>query len=276
MKKTIYFASILSAGLLAASCSDDDNSVSVNAAVESTFEAKYPNVNKVDWDLKSTYYVAEFAMENSEMEAWFSQDGNWIYTETDLAYQQLPEVIRNSFEAGEYASWEIDDVDKVERPEGESLFIMEVESGDKELDLYFTDEGELIKVSDSSLDDDYIPLPLSEAILSHLADKYPNAVVVESELEDGVFEILIKDGDTYREVEYSENGTWIKTTTDVKQANVPEAVMTALANSEYAAYEIDDVEFVETADAEFYLFELEQNDTEVYLKISADGTIITE
>ena len=42
-------------------------------------------------------------------------------TETDIPYQSLPEAVRTSFEASQYANWKIEDVDKVERLNTETV-----------------------------------------------------------------------------------------------------------------------------------------------------------
>ena len=36
-------------------------------------------------------------------------------TETDVPFSALPQVIKDAFAASAYASWKIDDVDKLER-----------------------------------------------------------------------------------------------------------------------------------------------------------------
>ena len=54
------------------------------------------------WETKSGYYVADF-YDGYEASAWFTQDGKWQMTETDIPYNALPQAVKMSFENSEYA-----------------------------------------------------------------------------------------------------------------------------------------------------------------------------
>ena len=41
---------------------------------------------RIEWETKGAYYVADFHEDNFEKEAWFTKDGVWQMTETDLRY----------------------------------------------------------------------------------------------------------------------------------------------------------------------------------------------
>ncbi len=276
MKRGIILntALILALGFLALSCSDDDNFEPDNSAVKNAFATKYPGASVDEWEMKFTYYVANFRLDNNETEAWFESNANWVFTETDLTYAKLPDAIKTSFEASEYKNWEKDDIDKIERPETETVYILEVESGNTELDLYYSEDGELMKTENNPENTDRIPAVLSATILSDIDARYPGATVADVETEENnTLEVLINDNGTYREVYFDNTGTWLQTTTDIPLNSVPATVMNALSTSQYADYEIDDVEILEIAEGSFYLFELEKNDTEIDVKISPEGEV---
>ncbi len=276
MKRGIILntALILALGFLALSCSDDDNFEPDNSAVKNAFATKYPGASVDEWEMKFTYYVANFRLDNNETEAWFESNANWVFTETDLTYAKLPDAIKTSFEASEYKDWEKDDIDKIERPETETVYILEVESGNTELDLYYSEDGELMKTENNPENTDRIPAVLSATILSDIDARYPGATVADVETEENnTLEVLINDNGTYREVYFDNTGTWLQTTTDIPLNSVPATVMNALSTSQYADYEIDDVEMLEIAEGSFYLFELEKNDTEIDVKISPEGEV---
>ena len=276
MKRGIILntALILALGFLALSCSDDDNFEPDNSAVKNAFVTKYPGASVDEWEMKFTYYVANFRLDNNETEAWFESNANWVFTETDLTYAKLPDAIKTSFEASEYKNWEKDDIDKIERPETETVYILEVESGNTELDLYYSEDGELMKTENNPENTDRIPAVLSATILSDIDARYPGATVADVETEENnTLEVLINDNGTYREVYFDNTGTWLQTTTDIQLNSIPATVMNALSTSQYADYEIDDVEILEIAEGSFYLFELEKNDTEIDVKISPEGEV---
>lgn len=276
MKRGIILntALILALGFLALSCSDDDNFEPDNSAVKNAFATKYPGASVDEWEMKFNYYVANFRLDNNETEAWFESNANWVFTETDLTYAKLPDAIKTSFEASEYKNWEKDDIDKIERPETETVYILEVESGNTELDLYYSEDGELMKTENNPENTDRIPAVLSATILSDIDARYPGATVADVETEENnTLEVLINDNGTYREIYFDNTGTWLQTTTDIQLNSVPATVMNALSNSQYADYEIDDVEMLEITEGSFYLFELEKNDTEIDVKISPEGEV---
>ena len=61
---------------------------------------------------------------------------------------------------------------------------------------------------------------------------------------------------------------WVYTEWDIRRGELPATVTTALASSQWAAFEIDDLEYVQTPDLEYYLMELERGDREVELRIT--------
>lgn len=150
------------------SCDDDndDNSLSVPAEIQGVFTQKYPHATVVEWKTKAGFYVVDFRDNAYDASAWFTPEGVWKMTEIDLPYQALPEAVKTAFQAGEYASWQIDDVDMLEREGLETIYVIEVESGNQEYDLYYSADGILIKtVADVDEDDNYNPpVQLSEAV----------------------------------------------------------------------------------------------------------------
>ena len=84
---------------------NDDESITVPVELQNAFSSKYPNAANVKWENKSGYYVADF-YDGYEASAWFTQDGRWQMTKTDIPYIVLPQAVKTSFEATEYAtSW---------------------------------------------------------------------------------------------------------------------------------------------------------------------------
>ena len=64
----------------------------------------------------------------------------------------MPQTVKNSFEASLYAKWKIDDVDMLERPDAGTIYVLDVENGEQDADLHYTEGGILIKeVTDGRL-----------------------------------------------------------------------------------------------------------------------------
>lgn len=278
MKTKLLLLAALFLGFVLQSCNDDDNNGTANnTAVENEFATRYPGASRIDWEVKGNYYVADFWLNNQESEAWFSWDGNWYYTETDILFEQLPEAIKTAFGQSEYTTWHIDDVDVLDRKDMEVIYVVEVEQGNQEYDLYYSVDGMLIKAihdSNNSNNGNYLPTSLPESVSRYISTTYPNAKTLEIEAENGYYEVDILDGGKHLELLFSSAGDWVYTKTeDLLQSNVLQNVLAALQNSEYGTYRIDDIDYYETSTGNYYLFELESGSTEVNVKVTLDGAI---
>ena len=124
--------------------------------VKKAFQSQYPKAINVEWEQEKGYYVCEFNFERREANAWYTKDAVWKLTEFDVRYSQLPQVVIAAFEGSEYANWKIDDIDKLDRPNMGLVYVLEVESKDTEVDLYYAADGKLIKTMQGDYDSDYI------------------------------------------------------------------------------------------------------------------------
>lgn len=77
------------------------------------------------------------------------------------------------------------------------------------------------------------------------------------------------------EAYFTGDGQWLRTERDIKQADLPQAVLASLAKTQYAAWKIDGVEEHQSPQQKlFYEIEVEQGKQEVYLSFLPDGKLI--
>lgn len=263
---------------------NDDELIAVPAELQHTFSAKYPNAVNVEWENKRGYYVADF-YDGYKVSAWFTQDGKWKMTETDIPYTALPQAVKTSFEASDYASWKKDDVDKLERDGFETVYVIEVENRNQELDLYYSGEGILLKSvvdADGDRDDQYLPnqnARLTEEMNNFLNSTYPGFKLVEIDVEDdgkyvGYTEVDIIHGSIAKEVLFDKNSKWFLTSWEVSFNTLPEPVKKAISVAYPGQVDDDDAEYVEEATGiTYYLIDIENSDIDV--KINPDGQILS-
>lgn len=170
MKKfMVLVMGLVSLGVMAG-CDDDSKSVKVPAAVQAAFGEMFPAASHVEWEDKGGYMVADFRSAGTVMQAWFDAAGKWYMTEEDISYAELPRAVRTAYEAGDYAAWHVDDVDKLLRNGQETVYVLEVERAEQEFDLYYSEDGVLLReVPDRDGNDDHgdmLPQELSKAIRS--------------------------------------------------------------------------------------------------------------
>jgi len=293
--KTALF-SLLAAAALFAAC-DDDDGIRVDPVIDDAFRALYPGASRVEWNHRGDYYVADFDHRAADAEAWFDRRGTWHMTETDIRYRDLPAAVRAAFEGGEYAAWRVDDVDMLDYSDRETVYVIEVESGKAESDLYYTADGVLGKVvpehqggsaggyPPGTGDNNgngvgngnvggHTPQGVLPAVKSFIDGKYPGARIVDVEREHGSIEIDIVDGVKRREVVFTAAGEWTRTETELRVTELPDVVINALRASRYGTWRVDDVDHHDTPTGEYYLFELESSRRETHLKIDPAGNVL--
>lgn len=273
--RNLLFTALLVSGFAFTSCDDDDNNYTPDGKIQEAFINKYPNAQRVEWEKKYDHYVADFYLDGIEREAWINSQGEWVMTESDIRFNDLPEAIQTAFQASEYKAWKVDDVDLLERVEMDPVYVIEVEQGKQEFDLYYAEDGTLIKaVEDTDNDDEHRPTSIPEALKTVIDTRYPGAVILNMDTEKGIIEIDIRHENISKEVHFNSQNEWLYTSWDVKRADVPAAVLNAITQN-YANYTIDDIDYEERANgSNVYVFELEQGNKEIHVTVDTEGNIV--
>lgn len=293
-KYTFFVSALAVSTCIATGCSDDEDgrppvTNPVSAEVQASFAEQFPGARDVEWEVRGTYAVADFSYADSQSgdwvssTAWYSQtDGTWLMSEYDLRFERLPEAVKTAFQQSEYAGWHVDDVDLIRRDGVTLLYVVEVEQGGQEMDLYYAEDGVLVKaLADTDGRHDYsdlIPATPTGSVQEFIQSRYPGARIVEIDADDGLTEVELIDADhVLREAVFNRSGEWLYTQTKVRRADLPATVTDAWNASEYAAangYRLDDIDYYETAsDGNYYRLELESRYGDVKLKVTPDGDL---
>ena len=97
---------------------------------------------------------------------------------------------------------------------------------------------------------------------------------MEYDYDKGLLEDEIWHENREKDVYFNGRNEWVYTEWDIRRSELPQAVTAAIAASEWATFSIDDIEYVQTPTAEYYLVELERGNREIELRIAAEGTIL--
>ena len=285
--KYLMIAALVCGPLLFASCDDDDNNDKINpdSAVERAFDNKYPDAKSVNWEREDGYVKADFRDGSEEAEAWFDEQGNWLLTETDLPYNALPAALQESFKAGIYGAWQVDDVDKLERPDSGTVYVLDVESGEKEVTLHYTESGILLKEygdvitnngnNTNPVEPGHKPTVTPTAIKDEIAKLYPGSTIFEIDPDNGGTEVDILHDNIHKEVWFDSSNTWLYTEWEIRQQAVPQEVLTAL-NKSYGSYRVEEVHAIQKSEGLYYEFELESaDDRDMTVYFDAVGNAVT-
>lgn len=274
MKTKLSVLALAMCGMLAfTSCDDDDNNYLPDQTITKAFDEKYPDAGKVEWETKGGYEVAEFHVSGNETEAWFDNKGNWVMTKTEINFGLLPEAVRKSLKGSEYKDWKSTDFDKLERSNAATVYVIEVEQGEQEFDLYYTEDGILLKAVPDDDNDNFQPTVVPQAITDAINEMYPGATVLEFDSEKTGFEVDILHNNIYKDVYFNTGNEWLYTEWDIKEVNLPDIIMNAYKASDYKDYRIDDIDVIENPAGTSYVLELEKGNDEVKMTISSEGKI---
>ena len=112
-------------------------------------------------------------------------------------------------------------------------------------------------------------------INNHIETKYKDAVVLETENEEGKIEVKIIHQQKEKKVIFNKLGVWQSTKYDIKKSELPQKIKTTIKGSKYSSYKIDSIETIETPKQSIYEIELEKlfND-DITIYITFDGKIL--
>ena len=233
---------------------------------------------RASWSVENGYAIAEFQNNGKETTAWYTlADARWGMTETEIPYASLPKAVLSAIEASAYAQWRPDETaDMLERNGAETLYVVEMEDKETEVDLYFTEDGVLVNeyVDSDGKENDYsgyLPqTPVSE-IESWLAQNFPNARIVDMDVERNGTEVEIVDNGVKYEIWFDASSSWIQTKTEYDLRNIPDVVRN-FVQTNYPDYRIDDAEKYETSSNDvYYHIEIEQGYQEKDIYLNAQG-----
>jgi hypothetical protein len=84
------------------------------AAVQKSFEKKFPGVAKVNWGKEGPgEWEAEFTFEGAEISANFAEDGTWLETEKEIRIDEIPKVVVEAINK-KYPGWRVVEADRTE------------------------------------------------------------------------------------------------------------------------------------------------------------------
>ena len=145
MKKIIYITGLFA--ILAIFTTDSFAQIrKIPAEVTNAFQEKYPHATSVEWRDKLSSFTASFQLDSTTYIAQFSSKGEWENTEEAIDESELPEAVKAGFDKSRYTEWTMGQVTKIELPDDEVQYKIEVAKGDiKKRNLFFNSEGRMLK-----------------------------------------------------------------------------------------------------------------------------------
>lgn len=283
MKLKINFIAILSVclwGMSSCSSSNDDkisDGTSIpEQVVETAFLAKYPGAMDAKWEAKGNFREVDFKLAGVDYEAWFSKSGTWLQAEHAIVYESLPSAVKLSIDNSiNYppTSWMPDNqVEMTEMLDYPDWYAVELKNGNQEVTLWIDGGGNEVK----EVVEDYSGSDIPARIGSFILQKYPQAVIVEAvKLTNETFEAVTLDAEKVKIVFFDRAYNWNHTAWFVTRTEVPEAVLDVLSGEAYSGYTIEQIQYWQNPDREYYHFLLVKNGgSDLTVNVSATGDIV--
>lgn len=116
----------------------------VPEAVIRSFNEKFPKASDVEWERKGELYEVDFDMGFfADHDAWFDASGKMTRHKEEIAKSDLPKAVTAAI-TSQFSEYRIDDVDKITE-NGKVSYKVELENGDSDRKVYFSEDGTFIR-----------------------------------------------------------------------------------------------------------------------------------
>ncbi len=142
---------------LANKCDDDESTILLPPAIQNYLNTNYPGVeieaSEMDTLCTGTavYEVELEISDDNKIELAFDTESNLLFTETDIASNQLPAEVTARVSAN-YAGYTIEEAAKLEWSSGGNHYEVELKKGTSKLEVLFAADG--TKICEEAGDDD--------------------------------------------------------------------------------------------------------------------------
>lgn len=275
--KRFYITAMTLLAVALTACNDEDDKVTAPSAVRTAFESMYPDARFEGWLSWRGYTIADFELNGDDAQAWYDHSGKWYMTDTEIDYRALPSAVRTAYQNSSYATiWNVEDMERLERADMQTIYILEVWQSRVEMDLYYTEDGLLAGEQQFGYGDPtwWIPRAVSEPVKSYLDSTFVEYKMIQVFEEGGQTEALIAQDGKAKSVLFNASNAWVSTSWTVSETEVPSEVSAALAASDYASYITRSIWLVSDSTGEWYRYVLTNGGRDVTIKISPEGVIL--
>lgn len=115
----------------------------VPSVILNNFRKNYPKAFDVTWEKVRQLYKVEFSTAESEdQEIWYNESLEMVRHVEEIVIRQVPKKIKDVIDT-QYKKFKPDELKKITI--GKSIrFLIELESGDEELKVTFSEDGEIL------------------------------------------------------------------------------------------------------------------------------------
>lgn len=252
-------------------------------SIEAWLAEHFPGAGIVDVERENGGTEVEIVWDGLAHDIIFDATGNWVRTKTEYGRRDLDRVPQAVILAAEAAApgAVVEEVERYETAANGIYYVVDMENGRyDDMELYIDEQGNVMErpqQPDRGEGSVGTGVPVADDVAAAIGERYPGAVILEKDYDDGYMEIDIRHDGRIKEVRFNGRGEWVDTTWDVRPDELPAAVSTSLAEN-YAAWRASEAEAVEFELGRFYLVELDgaRSAGELTVKLAENGHVLAE
>lgn len=120
----------------------------IPSALHNAFADKFPQAKKINWEAEENgEYEVSFKMNGKKFAASFSQNAEWLETETTIKARELPTAVSEAIATG-FAGYKIEELEKVETSKGGFVYEAELEKDEQTIEVVFSSDGQVLSQED--------------------------------------------------------------------------------------------------------------------------------
>ncbi|WP_268036196.1 PepSY-like domain-containing protein [Algoriphagus sp. PAP.12] len=151
--KNQFYMGILILGFSFQACDSEKSNKEVPMTVKEAFGSRFPEAKNVEWGRENEEeWEAEFSLEGHEYSSNFSNSGDWLETETEVAIDEIPADIINLLNQ-EFTDYDLEFSERVESPEG-IAYEFGIEVDEDEYEVLIDSRGKIEKKIENESDED--------------------------------------------------------------------------------------------------------------------------
>lgn len=243
--------------------------------IEEWLMQEFPDARIIDMDVEKNGTEVEILSGGLKHEILFDASSAWLETKTEYGNKNLslvPAVILQTAQT-KYPDARVEEVEKYVTLNNGEYYCVEMENRyDDDIKLYIDNQGTVIErpVSGNGSAND---VTVNEEIKVFINGRYPGAIVIDRDYDDGYLEIDIMHENIEKELRFNGKNEWIDATWEITENQLPEAVKLTVVQN-YVGYRIEDIEVVDSELKLLYKIELEgYNDRDLKLWIKENGEV---
>ena len=132
------------------------------------------------------------------------------------------------------------------------VYKIEAEQSNSEVDLYYSQYGNLIKAVDDEINND-APIVIPKEVSNLMEITFANAELLDIQQNSLGYELDMIDNQIYKVAQLNKDYRWQSTTWAMSEQEVPQIVMQGFESSAYASDKVQSIYTLLNANGTFYL-----------------------